>query len=230
MRHYSNLRRQPQPCLLPRSPPAEGQNTTKRGRSLPPIASVRSLWSRRPILRAWRRGPVWGRSGPVLLWRPVLRSRTSGRRPATRRSGRNWPVVGRTRPYRLDRRPTVIRWAIVIWWPIVIRRPVIPRRTIPRTTNRTGEPRPRPRAVDGSGWTVIRRPIAPIAAESRAVAINHGARTIPGTWWPITATPTTPGAAVVINPPASPVPSPATPSPGLADQKRGDADGYAEGD
>jgi hypothetical protein len=226
----SNMHRQAQPCLLPFATGKRPKHGKKGGRPLPPIPSVRSLGSRRPILRALPRGPIRGRSGPVLLWgptllwRPVLRRRTSGRRPATRRSGRDWPVVGRTRPYRLDRRPTVIRRAVII------RRTIIPRRTIPRPTNRTGEPRPCPRAVDGSGGTVIRRPIAPIAAESRAVAINHGARTIPGTWWPITATPASPGAAVVINSPASPVPSPATPSPGLADQKRGDADGYAEGD
>jgi hypothetical protein len=232
----SNMHRQAQPCLLPFATGKRPKHGKKGGRPLPPIPSVRSLGSRRPILRALPRGPIRGRSGPVLLWgptllwRPVLRRRTSGRRPPTRRSGRNWPVVGRTRPYRLDRRPAVIRWAVIVRRTIIPGRTIIPRRTIPRTTNRMGEPRPRPRAVDGSGWTVIRRPIAPVASVPRAIAINHRARPVPRPWWPITTIPAAPRAAVVIDPPAAPVPSPTAPSPGLADQERGDANSNPERD
>ena len=192
--------------------------------ALPPIASIRPLWSRRPVLRALRRGPVRGRSGPALLRRPVLRRRTSRRRLATRRPGRNRPVVGRTRPYRLDCRPPIIRWVVVI------RRTVIPWRPISRTTNRMGEPRPGSRAIDGSGWPVIRRPIAPVAPVSRAIAINHRARAVIRPGWPIAAIPAAPGAAVVIDPPAAPVPSPTTPSPGLADKQRRDATSNAKRD
>jgi hypothetical protein len=230
MRHYTDPRGQAQPCLLPVRHRQKVKIQQERGRSLPPIASVWFLWSRRPVLRARRRGPVRGRSGPVLLWRPVLlwgpvlRGRPGGRGFATGRPCGNWPVVGRTRPYRLDRRPSVVRRAIII------RRPVIPGRPVSRTANRTVEPRPVSRAVDGSGRPIIRWAVAPVAAVSRAVAINHGTGAIPDTGWPISAAPAAPWAAVVINPPASPVPSPATPSPWLADQKRGDADGNAKRD
>jgi hypothetical protein len=204
--------------------PASSLATPRRPK-LPPIASAGSLWSRRPVLRALRRrGPVRGRSGPVLLRRPVLRSRASRRWPATRWPGRNRPVVGRTRPDRLDGRPPVIRWPIVIW------RPAISRRPISRTTNRMGEPRPRARPIDGSGWPVIRRPVAPIASVPWAIAINHRARAIIRPWGPIAAIPAAPRATVVIDPPAAPVPSPTTPAPGLADEQRGDADGNPERD
>ncbi len=203
--------------------------------ALPPIASpIGPLWARGPVLWPGRGLPVWGRSRPVLLRRPallrgpiLLRRSTRGRPDARRGPGGHWPVVRLTRPHRLDRR------APVIWRPIVIRWAVIPGRTIPRTTNRMGESRPGARAsrtIDRPGWTVVRWPIAPIPAKPRAVVIYHGSRAIIRARRTVAAIPTSPRAAVVVNPPASPVPSPSAPAPGLADQKRGDPDGNAESD
>jgi hypothetical protein len=182
------------------------------------------LWSR---LALWPgRRAIWGCCRP-LRW---------SRRPAWR------PVVGRAGSYRLNRRPPSVSWTIVagsvdrpVWRPVDWRpgsyrldrglpisrtirigpvdRPV-PRRGIRRTASRPAVTR----AVDRSRRTVVRRPVAPVAAEARAVGIHHWPGPIPGPAGAIATIPSAPRAMVVINAACSPIPSPATPTPGLADQ------------
>ena len=143
----------------------------------------------------------------------------SGRPGLTRRrSILRWTIPRRSRLHRLNRWPTSIR-----------------RRTIPRLIDRPVIPGPCPwmrinRPANRCRRPVIRWPVAPVAPISRAVVIQHRARPIPGIGRTISAMPTAPRTTVVIDPARSPIPSPATPSPGLADQQRGNADANPEGD
>ncbi len=136
----------------------------------------------------------------------------------TRRSILRRAIPRRSRLHRLDRRPAPVG-----------------RRTIPRLIDRPVIPGPCSRAginrvANRCRWPVIRWPVAPIAAIPWTVVIRHGARSIPGIRRTIPAMPTAPRTAVVINPPRSPIPSPAAPSPGLADQQRGNPDANPERD
>jgi len=134
---------------------------------------------RRPFL-----GCRPGRSRAV-LWRGPIPGRPDlrcGPRPR-RRSGR-WPIPGRPRPYRLDRRPPV-------GWTIITRRTIIARRPIPRPVYRTVIARAGPRAIDGCGRTVIGWAITPVAAVPRASVIDYRPRPIPDMRWSI-ATPQPP--------------------------------------
>jgi hypothetical protein len=195
----------------------------------PVPSSIRPLWAGRPVLWPGRRLPVGSRRRPALLRRPVLlrpallrRWASRGWPDARRGPGCDWAVVGLTRPYGLDRRPPVI------WRSIVIRWTIVPRRTIPGSTYRMGKSWTSSRAsrtIDRSGRTVVRWPIAPIPAKPGAMVVQHRPRAIIRARRAVAAIPTTPRTAVVVDPPASPIPSPSAPSPRLADQKRGDADG-----
>ncbi len=127
-------------------------------------------------------------------------------------------VARRPRLHRLNRRPAAIGRRTIAR---LIDRPIIPGPCSWAGVNRVANRR---------GRAVVRWPVAPVAAISRSVVIRHRARPIPRMWRTVAASPTTPWATVVINPARSPIPSPTTPSPGLAHQQRGNADANAEGD
>ena len=188
------------------------------------------LVGRRPVLWRWPRRcrrPVAAASAVALaaILRWPLRRGFGRWQPVRRRGlGCGWSVLRRTvtwrpRLYRLDRRRAAVGRTIawLIDRPIVARRPVVARPVIRRITNRRGRP-------------VVRWPVAPVAPISRPGVIRHGARPIPRIWRTIAASPTAPWTTVVIDPARSPIPSPTTPSPGLAHQERCNADANAEGD
>jgi hypothetical protein len=199
-----------------------------------PKLSLRLVAGRRPALRTWSRP---GRCRRPILRRPVrlrLRSRGRLRSPLWGAVLRR-PILRRIcRPVHRGPRTSTARRSTVIGRPIVWR-PGVPRRPRrigrPQTIGRTARtangprvPRSRPRPVNWPRRPVVRRSIAPVSTISRPV--------IPGDWpgpvrvmgGSIAASPSSPGAAIVVNLPSSPVPTPAAPTPGLAHQQGSDSD------
>src|SRR6201999_3876873 len=199
------------------------------------IAPLPLLLRRRPVLRSRRR--TRSRDRP-LRRRPVTRRYRLNGWPATVRGAivirrtviirrtlitgpRHGPIARRARPYRLNRRSAIIGWPVVVRWRPITRRPAIHRAIVSR---------PVPGTIDWPGWPVIRRTVSPVAAKPGAIVIHHRTRPIGVARRAIPTTPAAPPAAVVIDPPSPPVPSPAAPAPGLAHEQRRDPDRNAERD